>query len=339
MDIEGKATEVKITTVYDNSTLDPNLAAAWGFACMVEFGGHTILFDTGGDAPRLLGNMDRLGLDPRRIEAVVLSHIHGDHTGGLGGLLAIHNDVTVYIPRAFPARFKARVRAMGATLVEVSGPMEIVPGVYTTGEMGNGIVEQALVAKSPQGLVVITGCAHPGIVRMVERAREVGGGGRAQRIPGEHEGCPFAFSSPLRDSAELLRHPGDSIHLVLGGFHLGGKSKAAIRRIIADFRRLGVQKVALCHCSGDRARAMFAAEYGDDYILNGVGGEILLHHLGSATRSASNAPAAQAPHQGAQRQSTDGCGDKTDRQHSMMPSDCHEMSDPLWHRGVTKVNS
>ena len=230
-----------ITIVYDNNGYDPRLSTAWGFGCVLEFGDHTILFDTGGDAPTLLGNMDKLGLDPRRIEAVVLSHIHGDHTGGLGGLLAIHNDVAVYVPHAFPTRFKAQVQATGATLVEVSEPMEILPGVYTTGELGKGIVEQALVARSAQGLVVITGCAHPGIVRMVEQAQEVGK---------------------------------DDIHLVLGGFHLGGAGKAQIGRIIADFRRLEVQKVAPCHCTGDRARAMFAREYGDDYILNGVGWEI-----------------------------------------------------------------
>lgn len=227
-----------LTIVYDNNEHDPRLKTEWGFACLVEFGDHTILFDTGGDGSTLLGNMDKLGLDPRRIEAVVLSHIHGDHTGGLGGLLAMHNDVTVYVPRSFPDSFKMQVQAAGAELVEVSEPVEIVPGVYSTGEVKGGIIEQALVMTSAQGLVVITGCAHPGIVRMVEQAQDVAK---------------------------------DDIYLVLGGFHLGGKSKAQISRIVADFRRLGVQKAAPCHCSGDKARELFAEEYGDDYVLNGVG--------------------------------------------------------------------
>jgi 7,8-dihydropterin-6-yl-methyl-4-(beta-D-ribofuranosyl)aminobenzene 5'-phosphate synthase len=122
--------------------------------------------------------------------------------------------------------------------VEVSEPAEIVPGIYSTGEVKGGIIEQALVVTSAQGLVVITGCAHPGIVRMVEQAQDVAK---------------------------------DDIYLVLGGFHLGGKSKAQISRIVADFRRLGVQKAAPCHCSGDKARELFAEEYGDDYVLNGVG--------------------------------------------------------------------
>ena len=227
-----------LTIVYDNNEHDPRLKTEWGFACLVEFGDHTILFDTGGDGSTLLGNMDKLGLDPRRIEAVVLSHIHGDHTGGLGGLLAMHNDVTVYVPRSFPDSFKMQVQAAGAELVEVSEPVEIVPGVNSTGEVKGGIIEQALVVTSAQGLVVITGCAHPGIVRMVEQAQDVAK---------------------------------DDIYLVLGGFHLGGKSKAQISRIVADFRCLGVQKAAPCHCSGDKARELFAEEYGDDYVLNGVG--------------------------------------------------------------------
>lgn len=230
-----------VTIVYDNNDYDPRLKTAWGFACLLEFGDHTVLFDTGGDGPTLLGNMDKLGLDPRRIEAVILSHIHGDHTGGLAGLLAVHSDVTVYAPRSFPASFKTQVQAAGAELVEVSKPLEIVPGVYSTGEVRGNIIEQALVAKSAQGLLVITGCAHPGIVRMVEQAQEVGK---------------------------------DDIHLMLGGFHLENKSAEAIERVVAEFRRLGVQKVAPCHCSGDKARKLFAEECGDDYALNGLGWEM-----------------------------------------------------------------
>ncbi len=241
-----------LTIVYDNNEHDPRLKTEWGFACLVEFGDHTILFDTGGDGSTLLGNIDKLGLDPRRIEAVVLSHIHGDHTGGLDDLLAMHNDVTVYVPRSFPDTFKMQVQAAGAELVEVSKPVEIVSGVNSTGEVKGGIIEQALVVTSAQGLVVPLpcGCAHPGIVRMVEQAQDVAK---------------------------------DDIYLVLGGFHLGGKSKAQDQ----PHRRpplpplssppMGgkeggrVQKAAPCHCSGDKARELFAEEYGDDYVLNGVG--------------------------------------------------------------------
>jgi 7,8-dihydropterin-6-yl-methyl-4-(beta-D-ribofuranosyl)aminobenzene 5'-phosphate synthase len=228
---------VSITVVYDNNAYDPRLQTAWGFGCLIKRGETTILFDTGGDGAVLLSNMAALDLEPRDVDVVVLSHIHGDHTGGLSSLLASGAQPTVYVPRSFPASFKARVRAQ-ANLVEVGEAVEITDGVYTSGEMGSGLIEQALVLSTAQGLVVVTGCAHPGVVEMVRRAKEVGG---------------------------------DEIYLVLGGFHLGGASKGKIEEIIADFQRLGVQTVAPCHCTGGRALSLFREAFGEDFIRNGVG--------------------------------------------------------------------
>ena len=225
------------TIVYDNNAHDPALRTAWGFACLVEAGGQTLLFDTGGDSPTLLGNMAKLGLDPQAIDAVVLSHIHGDHTGGLAGLLDTGVRPTVYAPSAFPASFKDDVRTR-TELVEVTEPMEIFPGLHTTGELGSSIIEQALAVETSAGLVVVTGCAHPGVVEMVRRAKESAGG---------------------------------EVHLVMGGFHLGDASQRRIEAIIADFRDLGVQNGAPCHCTGDAARRMFADSFGENYIPAGVG--------------------------------------------------------------------
>ncbi len=228
---------MKFTIVYDNRSLYPHLVPKWGFSCLV---GDDLLFDTGGDGRTLLSNMARMGIDLAAIETVVLSHAHGDHTGGLAGLLGTGVRPTVYVPRSFPARFKAGVRAL-TTLVEVREPVEIRPGIHTTGEVGRGIVEQALAVETGEGLIVVTGCAHPGVVKMVRRA--VGA-----RLP-----------RPLRP------------YLVLGGFHLGGASKRQVERIIADFRDLSVQKAAPCHCTGDRAIGIFAEKYGEDFVRVGVG--------------------------------------------------------------------
>jgi len=228
---------VTITILYDNNAYDPHLRTAWGFACLVERGDLTLLFDTGGDAVTLLSNMETLRLDPAEIDIVVLSHIHGDHTGGLLGILAVNEETTVYLPRSFPASFKEQVKAH-ARVVEVHELMEIAEGIHTTGEMGRGIIEQSLVVETNCGLVVITGCAHPGVVNIVAKAKEITDG---------------------------------EVYLVVGGFHLGGASEATIDGFIADFRRLGVQKVAPCHCTGSRAMEMFAADYGEDFIKAGVG--------------------------------------------------------------------
>lgn len=236
---------MRFTIVYDNETLDPTLASAWGFACLV---GDDLLFDTGGDAQRLLVNMEKMGINPLGIGTVVLSHAHGDHTGGLGGLLNTGVRPTVYVPRSFSRRFKADVRALTA-LVEVEGPEEIRPGIHTTGEVGSRLVEQALAVETTSGVVVVTGCAHPGVVEMVRRAKESVGG---------------------------------EVALVMGGFHLGSARRRRVERIIADFRDLGVQQAAPCHCTGNRATRTFAKEYGDDFVKVGAG---LVLTIGSEEQS------------------------------------------------------
>jgi len=236
--MELKKANTAIMTIYDNYQQNPELETGFGFGCIVRTGGKTILFDTGSDSQTLLENMDNMGIKPEEIDMVVISHIHGDHTGGLDGFLEKNHDVTVYIPASFPDSFREGIKKAGAEYADVSKPTNIIESIGTTGELGTWIREQSLLVNTPKGLVVITGGAHPGIVHIVEEAKRITG----------------------RD-----------VYLVMGGFHLGGSSDSALQSIIEDFRRLGVQKTAPCHCSGDRAREMFQDEYGNDYISNGVG--------------------------------------------------------------------
>jgi len=234
-------TEVTITIIYDNNPFDRRLRPAWGFSCLAKLPQKTILFDTGGDGSTLLYNMRELGINPEEVNIVMLSHIHGDHTGGLANFLQHHSEVTVYLPTSFPQQLKEEIGLSGAKLVEVDEASELFAGAFTTGELGIGITEQSLVLKTPRGLVVITGCAHPGIVNIVRKAKEVGE---------------------------------DKVHLALGGFHLGGASASAIEAINEDLAELGVERVAPCHCSGDLARSLFKEHFGPNYIECGVGTEI-----------------------------------------------------------------
>ncbi len=229
--------QVEITILYDNAAYEPALAAEWGFAAWIEYGDQTVLFDTGPSGAELLGNMAQLSLDPLAIDAVVLSHVHGDHTGGLLALLDTGARPVVYVPAAFPEPFK-RTIAERTELVEVGAPIELLPGLYSTGEMGAEIIEQALVIESSQGAVVVTGCAHPGIVAIVRRARGL--------VPGE-------------------------IELVLGGFHLVDTHSTKIDEIIAAFRDDGVKRLSPTHCTGETAIRKFAEAYGDDYVEVGAG--------------------------------------------------------------------
>ena len=231
-----------ITILYDNNSYDPRLTTAWGFSALVEHHDHTLLFDTGGDGKLLLENMRSLKVDTTRIEGVVLSHAHGDHTGGLMGVLNTGVKPVVYLLPSFPSAFKSQVAQL-TQVSEVAPRQEISDGLWTSGEIAGAIPEQALIILTEQGLVVITGCAHPGIVGIVEQAQAM-------------------FAEP--------------VHLVLGGFHLGSKSEGELKAILKDFRRLGVEEVAPCHCTGESAIKMFASEYGENFIQVGVGSVIQL---------------------------------------------------------------
>ena len=228
----------RLLVVYDNNTLVENLTPAYGFSCLLMIDQYHILFDTGGNPAILMENMNRMCIDPDAIDSVFLSHSHADHTGGLSGLLQKNKNITVYIPKSFPQGYKNDVRALGTVVKEVERPMMILPSVYTTGELGTGIKEQSLIIKTEDGLVIITGCAHPGILRIVEMAKNF-----------------------------LM----DRVHLVLGGFHLMGSRAGEIRAIINRLDELGVKIIAPCHCSGDTARELFREYYGDNYIECGVG--------------------------------------------------------------------
>ena len=234
---------IEIIILYDNNAYDKKLRPAWGFSCLVKLPHKSILFDTGGDRSILLANLEKLEIDPQEIEVVFLSHIHGDHVGGLAGFLRKNSNVVVHLPESFPQRFKDRIKALGATVEEVDGSKELFDNVYTTGELGTGIIEQSLIIKTDKGLLIITGCAHPGVVTIIKRAMEL---------------------------------TGDKVCLILGGFHLAGASTSKIESIIDDFFRLGVKKVSPCHCTGEKASALFEERYGADFFECGVGRRILI---------------------------------------------------------------
>jgi 7,8-dihydropterin-6-yl-methyl-4-(beta-D-ribofuranosyl)aminobenzene 5'-phosphate synthase len=236
--------EVSIVTVFDNYAVNPGLTTQWGFAAAVTRGPTHILFDTGSDGQILLSNMAKLNVRPKDIHKVVISHVHLDHLGGLQEFLKVNSDVEVFIPASFPDSVRNLITSSGARYRDIASPQQIDQGVFTTGEMGTSPIEQSLVIDTGEGLVVLTGCAHPGIVNIVRRAKEV--------------------------------VPDRPVAMVMGGFHLGSVSDKELHRLIQDFRQLGVKKVAPSHCSGERARAGFEAEYQEDYVAGGVGAVLTL---------------------------------------------------------------
>jgi 7,8-dihydropterin-6-yl-methyl-4-(beta-D-ribofuranosyl)aminobenzene 5'-phosphate synthase len=238
--------DLTIKVVYDNNPHKEGLETAWGFSAFITGAEKNILFDTGGDGPLLLRNMQRLQVDPKTIDAVVLSHVHADHTGGLGGFLDKNPNVTVYVLKSFPARIADEARKRGAKVVEVKEPLQVCGNVYSTGQLGRLIKEQSLIIRTKAGLVIISGCAHPGIAGIVNTAKS--------QIDGD-------------------------ILLVMGGFHLEWATKGKIEKIIAAFKQMGVRYAGPCHCSGDKARSLFEKRFGKNYIRIGVGKVITLADL------------------------------------------------------------
>ena len=232
---------VQISVVYDNNTYDKRLKPDWGFSCFVNGLEKSILFDTGANGRILLSNLEQIGIKPERIDAVVLSHEHRDHTGGLEALVRRNPKIEVWIPHFFVSSFKQGVQKQGAKVFEVEASQSLCKRAFSTGVINGWIKEQSLVLDTDRGLILITGCAHPRITEILAQVKEI-------------------FSK--------------NIYLALGGFHLAGFDKADIDEIIAKFRDLGVQKVGPCHCSGDDARMYFHQEYQNDFIEIGVGKEI-----------------------------------------------------------------
>ncbi|MEA1994026.1 MAG: MBL fold metallo-hydrolase [Euryarchaeota archaeon] len=157
---------MKATIIYDNTAYKKGLRADWGFSCVIEVKDTpTVLFDTGANGMILLNNMRELGIDPFSIGKIVISHAHGDHTGGLSEFLTINRDVTLYVPPSFSPPEAREV-------ITVKEPLKIDEDIYSTGELSG--VEQSLVVKTKKGLAVIVGCSHPGIGIILDAASAYG---------------------------------------------------------------------------------------------------------------------------------------------------------------------
>jgi 7,8-dihydropterin-6-yl-methyl-4-(beta-D-ribofuranosyl)aminobenzene 5'-phosphate synthase len=182
--------------------------------------------------------MAALGIDPKKVNIILLSHEHMDHTGGLARFLSSNADVSVFLLKSFPSSIKEEAKRKAAKLIEVEGPQVVSENAMTTGEMGTRIREQSLLILTNAGLIIITGCAHPGIVNIVEKAKEL-------------------------TKQEVL--------LVIGGFHLLRESDATIQKVISSLEKLGVRYVSPGHCTGESARKRFLEAYGEKYISCGVG--------------------------------------------------------------------
>jgi len=158
---------MKITIVYDNEVRKVGLRQGWGFSALIEDAEVSpLLFDTGADSPTLLHNMKELNIDPKDIGIIIISHAHGDHTGGLSEILRINGTAELYLPNSFRRAFAGR------KVTTVKDSVQIRENIFSTGELEG--IEQSLALKTDKGIFVLTGCAHPAMESILTAATEFG---------------------------------------------------------------------------------------------------------------------------------------------------------------------
>jgi 7,8-dihydropterin-6-yl-methyl-4-(beta-D-ribofuranosyl)aminobenzene 5'-phosphate synthase len=224
--------DLTLTVLYDNTTSNKELKTGWGYSCLIQGTEKTILFDIG--SREVVRNMDKLQINPSSIDVLVISHDHYDHIDGLSAFSKRNKNAPVFD--------------------EPKDSMKICENVFTTGAMRTspreknmliaGTMETALIVKTLKGLVIITGCAHPGIVEIVQRTKSL--------------------------------FPKDSVYLVMGGFHLLDENRESVKKIASDLKNENVQKVSPSHCTGDMAESVFKDLFGADFISGDVGKSIVI---------------------------------------------------------------
>jgi 7,8-dihydropterin-6-yl-methyl-4-(beta-D-ribofuranosyl)aminobenzene 5'-phosphate synthase len=234
--LAGKLT---FTIVYNNLPYNDELTTDWGMSCFIQGSEKNILFDVGGDGEILLGNMRKLDISPEDIDIVFLSHIHHDHIGGLLDVLKENNKITVFLPKSFPKSVKEQIKKLGASFIAIDKSTEICESVYSSGELGGlWLKEQSLIIDTNKGLIVITGCAHPGVVKIAKKA------------------------------IELIDKP---IYLILGGFHLMAYSENEVNKIIKDLKAMKIENVGPSHCTGGKPIELFKKAWKDKFFDLGCG--------------------------------------------------------------------
>jgi 7,8-dihydropterin-6-yl-methyl-4-(beta-D-ribofuranosyl)aminobenzene 5'-phosphate synthase len=267
----------RITILYDAFGVPSALKRDWGYAALVEYGGRRILFDTGNSARIFEHNIKQLGIDLKQLDAVVISHRHGDHTSGLNYLLEVNSEVTIYAPReaAFfksrappgflkphpslpsdlryfegqqPEHFQSGTPWEKGNFEIVTKTTEIFPGFYvlTTRSEKPGTIEMneiSLAVRTPKGLAVVVGCSHPGVEKILEGAAKID----------------------------------PRLYTVAGGFHLVLTPQDQVQRtadILHD--KLKIERVAPGHCTSELGFAVFIDRFKDRFDRAGLGSIINL---------------------------------------------------------------
>jgi 7,8-dihydropterin-6-yl-methyl-4-(beta-D-ribofuranosyl)aminobenzene 5'-phosphate synthase len=263
----------QITILYDAFGTDPSMSKDWGFSALVEIAGKRILFDTGNDADILAANVKAKGVDLKTLDFVVLSHRHSDHMAGLNYVLSVNPAVKIYAPKegfgiygsSLPSSFYRKDETLppemryyggippevmkfgaawrGANFELIDKTTEIAPGMTLIALVSDvagtkELKELSLAINTSEGMVLLVGCSHPGIEKIVEAAAAIN----------------------------------PRIHLIAGGFHLVVASDEVIAKTVTSLKdTFKVEAVAPGHCTGEPTFAALKKAFGDRYVYAGLG--------------------------------------------------------------------
>jgi 7,8-dihydropterin-6-yl-methyl-4-(beta-D-ribofuranosyl)aminobenzene 5'-phosphate synthase len=274
-------TRAQITILYDAFGKSSDMHKDWGYAALVEYGGKRILFDTGNNPEILAHNAQVKGIDLSKLDFVVMSHRHGDHMGGLSYVLKVNPGVKIYAPKeAFgvygadlPSTFYRKDATLpveqryydgappdimrfgsawpGANFQLVDRDTEIAPDIHLIALVSDKpgtleLRELSLAISTSEGIVIVVGCSHPGIDKIVAAA---------------------STSNPR-------------IHLIVGGFHLVTVGDSDIDKIVTVLHdQFKVEYIAPGHCTGEPAFTALKKAFGDRYLYAGLGTALSLSKL------------------------------------------------------------
>ncbi len=208
---------MRLVVTVDNRAKE-GLRKEWGWSAYIEAHGYKVLFDGGASTSTLKFNAERLGLNLSHLDFAVLSHHHGDHYGGFRYVGEVAEGLRVYSP---PGELEY-LRKWGLNPVPVTDPLKVGKGLWLTGPLSGGwILEQALAISTREGLVVVVGCSHPGVHRLVRAARDVSG---------------------------------LDLFLVVGGFHMPSE------QVLDELAGMS-KKICPTHCSGDKSLKYLRKRY------------------------------------------------------------------------------
>jgi 7,8-dihydropterin-6-yl-methyl-4-(beta-D-ribofuranosyl)aminobenzene 5'-phosphate synthase len=272
------ASKARITVIYDAFGKDPAMQKDWGYAALIEYGGKRILFDTGNNPDILAHNAKAKNIDLANLDFVVMSHRHGDHMGGLAYLLRVNPKVKIYAPREgfgvygadLPSSFYRKDASLppeqryyngtppeimrfgtawpGANFQLVDKSLEIAPAMHLIALVSDKpgtleLRELSLAVNTPEGMVIVVGCSHPGIDKIAEAASAIN----------------------------------PRIHLIVGGFHLVVANDGDIEKMVAALHdTFKVDYVAPGHCTGEPAFTALKKTFGERYLYAGLGTALAL---------------------------------------------------------------